>query len=79
MHKDIIDALAWSIGSKAALARKLTDIAGQSVTSRMISNWRHSGVSWRFRGAFEQLAAENGIELPSDFLISDTALTPSRK
>lgn len=70
-HAKMIDCLSKRHNGQRPLASALTGLAGKRVTFKMISNWKQSGVPWRFRGAFAKLASDNGVTVRDGFLIGD--------
>lgn len=58
MHMEFIRKL----GGITTLAKAL------GLGIRAVSNWTKRGIPWRWRTTIAEIAAEQGVELPPDFL-----------
>lgn len=64
-HAEFIVAL----GGPTRVARSISRRSGQEVSRANVSMWQQRGIPSRFQPLLSEIAAEQGVKLPSGFVI----------
>ena len=74
-----ISTLIAKLGGAPALSRKIKDKTGKAITPGTVYRWGdRNTVSYRWRSAVALVAADEGISVPSDWIIFIPANAPTK-